>query len=202
MLHNSVPMARLSSQQVTTTRFDSGNPLRRQRAYALSAELRSRTTAWILSSDEKRIAVAFAAGESQPAEIGIYDVMTQERNRTARLSGKAVFAIAWRPGRSELAAVTSGESTQMLHIDTDSGQVMHSTPVALESVVDAVYSPDGRHLAIAGQYRIVVHDAESGAEIERFDSPSGRIAILGFSTAGDIRAVSVDGSRGFCLGQS
>jgi hypothetical protein len=74
---------------------------------------------------------------------------------------------------------------------------MHSTPVALESVVDAVYSADGRRLAIAGQYRIVVHDAESGAEIERFDSPSGRIASLGFSTAGDIRAVSVDGSRAF-----
>ena len=162
---------------------------------ALSAELQSRTTAWVISPDEKRIAVAFAAGESGSADVGFYDVVSRQRIGSARLSGKAVLAMAWRPNHAELVGITSGDSTQIVRIDTRSGQILQSTPVALESVVDAVYSEDGQRLAIAGQFRIVVYDAVGGAEIQRFDSPNGRIASLGYSTASDIRAVSVDGSR-------
>jgi eukaryotic-like serine/threonine-protein kinase len=183
----------VSASDDATIRFWDAMPPRNRTA--LGGDSPGRVAAWALSPNDRLIAIGLTAGESPTVDIAIYDLLTQERIRLVPVLGKAVLSLTWRPDGRALSAVVSSTTTQIAKIDPETGQVKWTVLLPLESVVDAVYSPDGHRLAVAGQSRIVVFEDESAAEIERTESPKGRIATLGFLGTGGIRAVSVSGPQ-------
>jgi WD40 repeat protein len=123
------------------------------------------------------------------AKVCVYDL--EQRLLLHVFTGHRASALAVNFSPDSLRCISTGRDGRALVWDTASGAMIHDILVPDPDVADAAFTPDGRHLVIAGRTSgiVLLHDAASGARlrelahlrhgIQHLDvSPDGARAVL------------------------
>jgi len=159
---------------------------------------REQVRALAVSRDGTHLAYAgvWDGDENLPADITVLDTRTKKRIATLRGHNSHIASLAFRSDGLRLVSVSSGEVKIW---DIASGGEIASIKRTNASKPRAVYSPDGKRLAVANgdvdKGRIAILDANSGKEEGILLNHSGLATALAFTPDGE-RLVTTDGQLG------
>jgi WD40 repeat protein len=105
--------------------------------------------------------------------------------------------LAWTPDGTTL--VTGGRNGRLRFWDVASGDEILSHELARDEVEDVAFSPDGKHLALAGRRGAYLWEWTSGAEPESLPGLERGAQGVAFSPDGKLLATSSDEDNGLRL---
>lgn len=118
---------------------------------------RDDVTAIAISPDSAHIASGSADGE-----VRIWDISSGDTSSSTQAHTSMITSLAWSPDGSILASSTIDRFVKLW--DPQSGELLRTIEARLlDYILDVRFTPDGKHLAIAGpECLVVLRDIDSG----------------------------------------